>query len=377
MKMIAYYSGDLQKRGPCILSARNKLDYIIESFLFDGEKVSVLSLCGRSCSAKVLKPEREEVSEGFDVYYPKCRRLSKKNVIGYVVHKAFSTFFTLRFLNKHVEKNDTVYLYHSTYSLPIVRFLKKKKKARIIMEVEEIYGDVSGDARLKKRELKAFAAADAYLFPSELLNEKINVMGKPSAVIYGTYRVEPGNSKKADGDAVQCVYAGTFDARKGGAAAAVCAAEFLPPNYHIHVIGFGTDKDKDDLLTKIAAVREKNGANVTFDGTLAGKEYTDFLQSCDIGLSTQDPGGAFNDTSFPSKILSYLANGLRVVTVRIPAVERSRIDSLMRYYDSQDPQSIAEAIKQEDLGVPFDGRKVIEELDEQFKESLKELLESV
>ncbi len=371
MKMIAWYSGDLKKRGPCILSAKNKIDYIVESFLFNGESVSVLSLCDRSYSAKVLKPEREIVSDGFDVVYPRC--VSKeKNKIEYHLRRLFSKLWINRFLNKHIQKNETVYLYHSSYSLPIVRFLKKKK-ARIIMEVEEIYADVSGNARLKKQEFKAFSAADAYLFPSELLNEKVNVKGKPSVVIYGTYRSEPGDPKKTDGDTVHCVYAGTFDSRKGGAEAAVKAAEYLPPKYHIHVIGFGTDKDKNDLLTKIAEVREKNGANVSFDGTLEGQDYIDFLRSCDIGLSTQDPAGAFNDTSFPSKILSYLSTGLRVVTVRIPAVERSKIGPMMRYYDTQDPKAIAEAIEKEDIGVPFDGRTVIKELDKQFKKSLKDL----
>lgn len=377
MKMIAYYSGDLQKRGPCVLSARNKLDYIIESFLSNGETVSVLSLCNKSFSAKVLKPERETVSDGFDVFYPKCRRISKKNVVGYFLYKAFLTFSLLRFLKKHVEKNETVYLYHSTYSLPFVRFLKKKKNARIILEVEEVYGDVSNDAKLKKREYKAFSASDAFVFSTELLDEKINRERKPSAVIYGSYRVEPGESKKADGEEVHCVYAGTFDVRKGGAAAAVDAAEFLPQNYHIHVLGFGSEKDREELEVRIAAARKKNGAQVTFGGALAGKEYSDYLQSCDIGLSTQNPDGAFNDTSFPSKILSYLSNGLRVVTVKIPVVERTKIGPLMRYYDVQDPKAIAEAIKKEDLSVPFDGRKAVGELDEQFKRSLKELLDAL
>lgn len=61
-------------------------------------------------------------------------------------------------------------------------------------------------------------------------------------------------------------------------------------------------------------------------------------------MSTQDPSAAFNSTSFPSKILVYLANGLKVVSIRIPAIEQSAVVDSLVFYDKQTPEKIAEAI---------------------------------
>ena len=98
---------------------------------------------------------------------------------------------------------------------------------------------------------------------------------------------------------------------------------------------------------------------------LSGEDYIRFIQSCDIGLSTQNPDAAFNATSFPSKILSYMANGLRVVSIRIPAIERSAVGNEVMFYNEQTPEV--------ELG-GRDSKAVIEQLDLKFKEELARLI---
>ena len=104
-------------------------------------------------------------------------------------------------------------------------------------------------------------------------------------------------------------------------------------------------------------------------------EYIKFLQKCDIGLSTQTPNAEYNDTSFPSKVLSYMANGLRVVSIRIKALEKSKISDLLYYYENDSPKEIAKAIKSIDLSQPYNSRNKIQDLDENFIKDIKELLE--
>ena len=113
------------------------------------------------------------------------------------------------------------------------------------------------------------------------------------------------------------------------------------------------------------------------DGLLNGDDYIHFLQSCDAGFSTQQTDAAFNNTSFPSKVLSYLANGLRVVSVRIPSLERSTVNPLLYYYDGNSPEAIARAVAGIDWKKPYDSRKVIHELDHQFVKGIGELLDSL
>ena len=126
-----------------------------------------------------------------------------------------------------------------------------------------------------------------------------------------------------------------------------------------------------DLISDIAS---RSKAKVSYDGLLSGEDYIRFTQSCDIGLSTQNPDAAFNATSFPSKILSYMANGLRVVSIRIPAIEQSAVGDKLFYYDEQTPQEIAKAILSVDMEKEYDSRTFISGLADQFENQLIELL---
>ena len=232
--------------------------------------------------------------------------------------------------------------------------------------------------RTRRKENFMFSAASSYIFSTELLNTEVNKDNKPYAICNGTYRAEPSliNEKIFnDKGKINCVCAGTFDPRKGGAAAAAAAAEFLPENYHIHILGFGNEAETKAMKDLINEIAKKSEASVTYDGLLSGEDYIRFIQSCDIGLSTQNPDAAFNATSFPSKILSYMANGLRVVSIRIPAIEGSAVGNYMYYYDEQTPREIAKAIMSVNTNDGYDGRKIISKLDQSFCCEIKKLLE--
>ena len=203
-----------------------------------------------------------------------------------------------------------------------------------------------------------------------LKNDKINLKNKAYCIIHGTYNVEKQITRKFNDGRIHCVYAGTFDPRKGGVAAAA-AGEFLDERYHIHILGFGSENDKKLLIKTIEELSKKTTCKITYDGLLSGGEYIKFIQSCDIGLSTQNPNAAFNDTSFPSKILSYMANGLKVVSIRIPAIETSDVADYIYYYDKQEPREISNVIMSIDINDDYDSRKLISELGEKFREKLK------
>jgi len=255
--------------------------------------------------------------------------------------------------------------------------LKKVKNVRIVLELEEIYQDVQKlSAREIKNENKLIELADAFLFPSNLLNSKFNVLNKPFTIIYGTYCVGKKYPKRFEDGRIHIVYSGTLDPRKGGALAAA-AAEFLDEHYHIHILGFGSKNEKKLLENTIEETRSRSSCVLSFDGELRGEEYTSFLQRCDIGLSTQNPEALFNDTSFPSKILSYLANGLRVVSIKIPAIEETPFSNLIEFYNTNTPEVIAQTIKHIDCSAQYNSREMIRYMDLNFRNDLMKLLEEV
>ena len=142
---------------------------------------------------------------------------------------------------------------------------------------------------------------------------------------------------------VRCVYAGTLDPLKGGAARAVALSRYLGERYEVHILGFGSAPDLDSLRRQISELPCPD--RVILHSPLEGQEFLNFLGSCDIGLSTQSTADAFNESSFPSKILSYLGAGLPVVSVPAPAVVSSQVSHAISIAESDDPRDLALAIR--------------------------------
>lgn len=366
---LGYFPG-VAKGRQSILAATNKMEYIYKSLLKCGKDVELVS-CSVSSDKIGEAGCKKQLGERLKVR--QFRTLGRKNKAVNVLDRFLMKWQLFWYFIFHSRKTDTVIAYHSPLYCKVLAWLKRIKKWKLILEVEEIYGDVSGNERLKKRELLVCKSADAFIFPTALLSDAVNEGRKPYILIHGTYQVEADRGVRFNDGKIHVVYAGTFDPRKGGAIAAVTAAEFLPENYHIHIIGFGSDSDKKYLLDKIDEVRKKSECIVTYDGLKSGEEYIRFIQSCSIGLSTQNPDAAFNETSFPSKVLSYLANGLHVVSIRIKVLEQSAVNEQVFYYNENSPKEIAHAIKTVKIDDRQDSRQKILELDSKFVESLNRL----
>ncbi len=372
---MAYYnSTNSSERRNAVLSSVNKMNYICEALENNGYNTEIVSASGTTekkfCKSKKVKLTDKTTLKLFS-------SLPRLNRIVSVIDRVILKTKLFLYMIKNTNKDSIVMVYHSLGYMSLVKRLKKLKGFKLIIEAEEIYGDVIGDEKTSQKEYEFFKIADAFIFPTELLSEKVNTEKKPEVIIYGTYHIEKELPKLFSDGKIHCVYAGTLDPRKGGAIASAESALFLNENYHIHILGFGNEKEKAETLNTIDSISKKSKAKITYDGLLSGEEYIKFIQSCDIGLSTQNPNGKYNDTSFPSKILSYMANGLRVVSVRIPVVEESGIGKCVYYYDEQTPENIAKAIKSIDFSEEYDSRKTIGVLDKAFICDLKTMLKGL
>lgn len=284
--------------------------------------------------------------------------------------------YLLCYLLFRVKKEDTVVMYHSCSYATAMIIAHKLRKLRFVLEVEEIYQDVNDlSKRLQRAEYDVFNRASTYIFSSTLLNDAININRKYAVISHGTYKVERDRKCKFNDGKIHVVYAGTLNPKKGGAMTAA-GLSTLSDEYRVHILGVGSPDQIKMIKENAKHSTNAGGAEVTYDGFYSGEDYIRFIQSCDIGLSTQNPDAAFNATSFPSKILSYMANGLRVVSVRIDAVETSAVADLITYYDEQTPEAIAKAITDVDMSEPYDSRARIAELDARFREELKRLIEA-
>lgn len=371
---IGYYCGkdDIGVRYGTV-SAISKMDYILSVLERQSNRVEVLS------KSYLLKNKHigseQELIVGASSRLKYFSNIEGTNRFLRMLSRAVVKRNLKRFCKNTIKQTDTVVVYHSTDDLTTIKYLKDIIKCKVILELEEIYADVHDKGNLRTREEKAIKLADGYIVAAESMRDILPV-ARPCIVINGTYTPEKARDVSFNDGKIHCVYAGTFDSTKGGTAA-VAAAEFLPETYHVHILGFGTEEQKQNLIEQISRVKKKTKCTISYDGLKSGEEYIEFLQKCHIGLCTQIPDAKYTDTSFPSKILVYLSNGLRVLSVRIPAVEKSQVGKILFYYNHQSPAEIAKAIQKIDVSVPYDSRRLLKELDEQCVKDFEDLLEKL
>lgn len=373
IKYISFFdTQDSEIRRNYVTSASNKLEYIAKTIADTGHSVEIISMSEViEDQFQVYKGETKTLSNKISIKLPfswggNKGLLRKLKILWHLVYMFI-------YLISHCRKNEPVIVYHSLGYFEIIRWAKRIRGFKLILEVEEIYSDVSKMSPYwRNLEFKMFELSDAFILSTELLNTKINKNKKPFVVIYGTYQVEPQYVRRFNDGKIHAVYAGTFDPNKGGAQSAISAAEFLSDKYHIHICGFGNECDVMSIKRSIEEINTKSKAVVTYDGMKKGKEFVEFLQKCHIGLSTQIPEGEYNDTSFPSKVLTYMSNGLSVVSIKIPVLLNSAVGEHLSFYSIPNGQEIATAIINADL--TNDNRRVCDALNISFHNNIQSLL---
>jgi hypothetical protein len=373
IKYIGFYDfPDSKIKRVSNLAATNKMDYICEAIHESGINVHLISpswTTENQNSGKFLKQTTINITKWKKITY--CPSFNTKNKLTRNIKIIFSLIWLFCWLVINIKKNEKILMYHVPWLSIPVRWARNIKKFKLILEVEEIYGDVSViHPYFYTLEKKLIAAADAYLFSTDLLADKFGKT-KPFVVIYGAYKTYPQLSSPPDDGKIHLLYAGIIDTHKAGAFNAIEAARLLSDKYVLHIIGFG---NISLLEEKIKEVNKLNGCKVSYDGIFSGEDYVKFCQTCHIGLSTQNMEGKYLASSFPSKILSYLGMGLNVVSGRIECVSSSKIGNIINYYDDTNYQNITDAIKGCRISSPDEKITLIIKLNDEFVKNINMLL---
>lgn len=373
IKYVGFYDFPNSKSNRvCNLAATNKMDYIASAINRAGYDVEIISpsWMGDNSNVRFERQNTVIVDQGVSVTF--CPSWITKNKITRNIKIVFSLLWLFFYLILNVKRNEKILAYHVQWiSIPI-RAAKFIKGFELILEVEEIYQDVLVfNSFFPIWENKLIEAADKYIFSTELLISRLGIE-KPFVIIYGAYNIQDKICTKNNDGKIHLVYAGIIDSHKKGAFNALEASKYLTERYHLHIIGFGEIETLKDHIKKH---NKANKCKITYDGVLSGADYISFLQSCHIGLSTQTMEGEYLQTSFPSKVLSYLSLGLRVVSCYVDCVRKSKIGEIITYYYNDQPNEIAEAIMSIDINSDYDSITLIKKLDKQFIKDIKELLE--
>ncbi len=370
---IGYYNCDKTRSENRIVSpaAESKMNYIISALSDATDEVFEVVSPAETRECKLVRGRKFNL--GDKAVLKTFPSFSSNNKVIRVLGHFVTKLYTFLYLLKNVHSDDHLIIYHSLLLMNLIKFIKKFKKCRLTIEVEELYSDVTEDEQLREKEINYLQIADSYIFITELLKNQVNTE-KPSIISHGTYKPVQESGYRFDDDKIHVVYAGTFSQAKGGVQVAISAAEYLDDNYVLEILGRGSQADTLEVKRKIEEISEKTKCRINYVGLKSGNDFDSYIQACHIGLSTQQADAKFGATSFPSKILMYMSNGLRVVSVRIPAVENSLVGEHIYYYDVQDAEEIAQVIKSVKFDDEYDSRKILEELHKNFVVQLKSLL---
>lgn len=370
---LGYYNCDQIRSEDRLTSpaTENKMKYVISALQSACDEEIIVVSPAQTKLCRFIKGKKQRIYK--NVFLKTFCSFNSNNKLARIIGHIMTRLNLLFYLMKNVSRSDHLIVYHSMALCGFVKLVKRLKKCRLTIEVEEIYSDVKEDEKQRVKEIDYLQVADNYIFITELLRKEVNTK-KPFVISHGTYRVEPDLGFSFDDDKIHVVYSGTFSKVKGGVYTSIPVAEHLDENYVLEILGSGSKEEIESVEKEIEEVSKKTKCKINYVGFKSGDDFNSYIQACHIGLSTQQPDGKYNASSFPSKILMYMSNGLRVVSVRIPAIEKSNVGDYIYFYDEQNSKNIAKVIKSVSFDERYDIRKILNNLHSDFVEQIKTLL---
>lgn len=356
------------------LGAKKKMNYISKSINKAGYMVNIISpsWMGEHSEKKFELQKEIQINKKMKATFAPSFKTETK--LGRNFKIILSLVWLLLYLLLNTKKNEVVLAYHVQWiSLPI-RIAKKIKRFQLILEVEEIYGEVWKQSNLmSKWEMKLLHQAEKYIFVSDLLQKSFENKGKDNIVLYGAYdSIQFKSIQKKEKDIIDLIYAGSIDQVRGGAYKAIEIMALLPEHYKLHILGDGNKEDVDVLMKKIDFLNKtSNRIACVYRGVLHGEEFTNYLMNCDVALNPQYQGKYMN-TAFPSKILTYLSHNLIVISTPIESIKKSKISSNIIFTKNDKAESFVEEIKKV-RNFAVDSH-VIKDLDEEFVINIEKLI---
>lgn len=362
-----------------VLSSANKINYIVDTLNKIGYGVDIISTShtlNKKCySGKIFRWGNNTLK-----LFPTTWR---GRFFFKILNSILMQMSFLFYLLVHLHKKDIVIIYHS-YATLWFNLLIKFKGATLIVECEEIYGDIFGKKWMSFLEHELLKFADAYIYPTLLLNKIVNKSNKPYLVVHGAYRDLGG--KFFSDNQVECVifdsniyhvaYTGILDPKKG-CLDVVKAAEYLDSSFYIHILGFGSQEEICRLNQLIDELKNKTDCHISYDGVRKGIEYSNYLSKINLGICALDHTQSFVNTQFPSKIISYMAAGIPVLCSDIETIKTCDVADGITFYHGINPIDIADGIKKAREKKNIDIGSVLKKCDEKFIEELTMILKKM
>lgn len=365
MKYVCEYSIPLdnQENRQYTVSAVNKASYIIKKINEYGVKVEIVSPTSTKLNNGFFRKRIDKINK-YCILVSGSTFGAKLKIIKYT-QRIWQLVWLFFYLFKNCKRKEKIFVYHSVFYSPVILLLLKLKKIEYILEVEEIFfklEKIKSNSWRYKLEKALLKNAIAYIFVSNNIENEFNCKRKPFIIISGSYNVNSQLGKLYKDGKVHLLYAGLIK-NDGVITNILELTKYLSNNYVLHIIGYGDKKDTEMVRDKIDILKNVIKCKIQYDGLLSGDDYTRYVQQCHIGICPLKEDKIFQSGCFPSKITSYLSNGLKVVTTKNYVLQNSIYGNNLIFSVSNSPKNLKEAIEKAQNYNQDDSKILIKKLD--------------
>jgi hypothetical protein len=270
------------------LAAINKMNYIISLLNENGYDVDIYSLSNsKESTFKFSREKKVEIGRNILYLTPTLGTSCK---IGKALRIILSYCWLMMKILCNARTNDYILIYHTLEGIVPLSIVKRLKKLRYVLEVEEIYSEMpNSNGSNKKKELRFISRADKYIVVSHLLKDKLPP--RDSMIIYGNYKfVDDANSYIKKNNKINLLFSGSLDLTRG-VFQAIESMYFLPENYVLNISGVGSKSSVYLVQKKIDELNTfRNKVVCRYLGKLDDNDYRLLLSSSDLALNTQIEG---------------------------------------------------------------------------------------
>jgi glycosyltransferase involved in cell wall biosynthesis len=252
-----------------------------------------------------------------------------------------------------------VYHAHNVHVLPPAFLASRLRRAALVYDAHELYGETSARAGLRSRlaaaagrlgERVAVRRADAVITtnPSRarVLTERhgrshVHVLANVPALVTELEPIDPGYPK----DGPVLLYQGGVYPRSRALEETVQALAYLP-GAQLVLLGFG----RPELFAQLRTLAEETGVSsrVTFLPPRPFDELVRTAAAADVGLVPIKPEGTNELLGDTNKLHEYLMAGLPVAASDLPEIRRVALAGdppVGEVFDPSSPESIAAAVE--------------------------------
>lgn len=326
----------------CVVAGMMKMRYVADQIQKTGCDLHILSLVEKQ-AAGIYCGQNEEF-EGKHIHYSGgagSNNLLMGRLDRIIKHITFILYIIFR-----TSRKDLIVLYHSYYYTKLLANLKRFFKRDVVIEVEEIYGyNALGDMPWVDDEISQIKRFKKFTCVNDGIPQILGLNPEDYVVIYGSAVFPKRTMDRFNDGKVHVVYSGTLDYRKMGGPMALEVARLLSSQYMLHVTGYARNPEDEVAIKKrISEINAEFGEErVRYEGFLSEEDLHKLLFSCHIGLSPNVLRPNFANSTFPSKIVSYMCHDLAIVISYATAYDFPISEGWV-FYHEQTPECIAEAV---------------------------------